>query len=175
MWVWTPARSVQVLEKGEEYPSPRQTGMVPASTPSRKGRHMTKTKKKQHLLVSIRGAKEALAAAKGGAHIADVEYPASALGTPYPLNIHAVRGRLNKAGYKKVAVSTNIGEVKSVRASSCQAALGVATAGADLMKFGLAEQSPEAACYLAESIVRTVRKFHRGKKLFSRRFSWTTT
>lgn len=43
------------------------------------------------LLVSVRGPKEALAAAEGGAHIADVEYPASALGTPYPLNIKAVR------------------------------------------------------------------------------------
>ena len=42
------------------------------------------------LLVSVRGPNEALAAAEGGAHIADVEYPASALGTPYPLNIWAV-------------------------------------------------------------------------------------
>ena len=31
------------------------------------------------LLVSVRGPDEALAAAKGGAHIADVEYPGSAL------------------------------------------------------------------------------------------------
>ena len=34
----------------------------------------------QRLLVSVRGPNEAVAAAKGGAHIADVEYPASALG-----------------------------------------------------------------------------------------------
>ena len=54
----------------------------------------------QKLLVSIRGPKEAIAAAKDGAHIADVEYPASALGTPYPLNIYSVRNRLNKAKYK---------------------------------------------------------------------------
>jgi len=46
---------------------------------------------RQRLLVSIRGRNEALAAVQGGAHIADVEYPASALGTPYPLNIMAVR------------------------------------------------------------------------------------
>ena len=39
---------------------------------------------KGELLVSIRGPVEALAAAKGGAKIAYVEYPASALGTPYP-------------------------------------------------------------------------------------------
>ena len=44
------------------------------------------------------------------------------------------------------------------------AALGVAVAGADLIKFGLAEQSPEAAAYLGDSIVRTVRKFARGRK-----------
>ena len=88
----------------------------------------------QRLLVSVRGPKEALAAIKGGAQIADVEYPASALGTPYPLNIMTVRNRLNKAGYKKIPVSTNIGEVPGVRASSCQAALGVSTSGADLIK-----------------------------------------
>ena len=33
----------------------------------------------QRLLVSVRGSKEALAAVRGGAQIADVEYPASAL------------------------------------------------------------------------------------------------
>ena len=113
---------------------------------------------KQRLLVSVRGPVEALRAAKAGAMIADVEYPASALGTPYPLNIASVRGRLNRAKLSKVAVSTNIGEVQAVRASACQAALGVAVAGADLIKFGLAEQSPEAAAYLGDSIVRTVRK-----------------
>lgn len=107
---------------------------------------------------------EALRAAKAGAMIADVEYPASALGTPYPLNIAAVRGRLNRAKLSRVAVSTNIGEVQAVRASACQAALGVAVAGADLIKFGLAEQSPEAAAYLGSSIVRTVRKLARGRK-----------
>lgn len=36
----------------------------------------------QRLLVSVRGPDEAVAAAKGGAHIADAEYPGSALGTP---------------------------------------------------------------------------------------------
>ncbi len=119
---------------------------------------------KQQLLVSIRGKKEALAAARGGALIADVEYPASALGTPYPLNIAAVRDGLNRAGFKRVGVSTNIGEVQSVRAAACQAALGVAVAGADLIKFGLAEQSPDAAAYLSKSIVRTVRSLAGAKK-----------
>jgi len=45
----------------------------------------------QRLLVSVRGPQEAIAAIRGGAHIADVEYPASALGTSYPLNILTVR------------------------------------------------------------------------------------
>lgn len=36
------------------------------------------------LLVSVRGPNEAVEAAKGGAHIADVEFPGSALGTLYP-------------------------------------------------------------------------------------------
>jgi len=115
-------------------------------------------KPNQRLLVSIRGPREALSAAKGGAQIADVEYPVSALGTPYPLNIAAVRDRLNRKGFRRVLVSTNIGEVQTVRASACQAALGVAAAGADLIKFGLAEQSLASASYLAKSIVRTVRQ-----------------
>lgn len=121
----------------------------------------------QRLLVSIRGPKEAIEAAKGGAQIADVEYPASALGTPYPLNIFSVRNRLNKTGFNNVLVSTNIGEVQQIRASSCQAALGVSIAGADLIKFGLAEQSLESAIYLADNIVRTVKKLSgKSKKLF---------
>lgn len=120
----------------------------------------------QRLLVSVRGPKEALAAIKGGAHIADAEYPASALGTPYPLNIMTVRNRLNRMGYKNIPVSTNIGEVPGVRASSCQAALGVATAGADLIKCGMAELPYEAAVYLGKQLVRTVRKFYPKKKIY---------
>ena len=120
----------------------------------------------QKLLVSIRGSMEALIAAKGGALIADVEYPASALGTPYPLNILSVRNQLNKAGYKKVLVSTNIGEKQNERANACQAALGVATAGADLIKCGLAELNLEAAIYLGDSIIRNVKKFHQKKKVY---------
>jgi uncharacterized protein (UPF0264 family) len=118
------------------------------------------------LLVSVRGPVEALVAARGGAHIADVEYPASALGTPYPLNIAAVRSRLNRAGLKNVLVSTNIGEVPHERANACQAALGVATAGADLIKFGLGELPLEAAVYQGREIVRTVRKWYPRRKLY---------
>lgn len=45
------------------------------------------------LLVSVRGPQEALAAAEGAAHIADVEYPASALGSSYALNIKGNRAK----------------------------------------------------------------------------------
>lgn len=122
---------------------------------------------RQRLLVSIRGPVEALAAARGGAQIADVEYPASALGTPYPFNIALTRSRLNSARFRGVAVSTNIGEVQDVRASACQAALGVAVSGADLIKFGLAGQAPEAANYLASKIVQTVHAYSpKPKRLF---------
>jgi hypothetical protein len=121
---------------------------------------------KPRLLVSVRGPLEAVAAAMGGAHIADAEYPASALGTPYPLNIMAVRNRLNKAGYGRVLVSTNIGEMQHGRAHACQAALGVATAGADLIKFGLAELPLEAAIYQGREIVRTVRQWYPKKRLY---------
>jgi hypothetical protein len=119
----------------------------------------------QKLLISVRGPLEALEAAKGGAHIADVEYPASALGTPYPLNILAIRSKLNQARYRKVLVSTNIGEKQHDRASACQAALGVATAGADIVKCGLAELPLEAAVYQGESLVRAIKKFYPKKKV----------
>jgi len=112
-------------------------------------------KHKQRLLVSIRGKKEALAAVKGGAHIADVEFPASALGTPYPLNIRMVRNALPK----RIAVSTNIGEEQISRANACQAALGVALAGADIVKLGLAKMPLGEAKDFGPAIVRTVKKW----------------
>ncbi|MHC4091727.1 MAG: (5-formylfuran-3-yl)methyl phosphate synthase, partial [Planctomycetota bacterium] len=118
------------------------------------------------LLVSVRGPTEALAAAQGGAHIADVEYPASALGTPYPLNIKAVRDRLDDAGFKGVPISTNIGEDQPNRGTACQAALGVALAGANYVKCGLAGLDPKAAAYLGRSLVRTVREWFPAKKVY---------
>jgi uncharacterized protein (UPF0264 family) len=120
---------------------------------------------KQRLLISVRGYREAIEIAKGGAHIADVEYPVSALGTPYPLNIQRVRNSLDRAGYKKVLVSTNIGEKQYDRASACQAALGVVTAGVDIIKCGLAELPYKAAVYQGQSLVRTVKRFYPQKKV----------
>lgn len=117
------------------------------------------------LLVSVRGFIEALEAARGGADIADVEYPASALGTPYPLNIAAVRNGLRRSGFARTLISTNIGEQQTNRSTACQAALGVATAGADIIKCGLAELPLEAATYQAATIVRTVKHFYRSRKV----------
>lgn len=119
----------------------------------------------QRLLVSVRGPIEADAAACGGAMIVDVEFPASALGTPYPLNVAAVKTRV-KTKYPRVAISTNTGEIQHERANACQAALGIATAGADLIKFGLAELSLRAATYQGREIIRTVRKWCPKKKLY---------
>lgn len=118
------------------------------------------------LLVSVRGPVEAIAAAEGGAGIADVEFPGTALGTPYPLNIKAVRDRLNESGFENTFVSTNIGEKQSGRSTACQAALGVATAGADYVKCGLAELEPKAAAYLGRTLVRTVRDWWPEKKVY---------
>lgn len=111
--------------------------------------------RRQRLLVSIRGKTEARAAVKGGAHIVDVEFPASALGTPYPLNIRAVRNAMPK----RVAVSTNIGEEQPGRSTACQAALGVAYAGADIVKLGLAKMSLGEAKEFGPALVRTVKKW----------------
>ena len=71
---------------------------------------------RQRLLVSIRGKNEALEAVRGGAHIADAEYPMSALGTQYPLNIHAIRTSVPKA----IPVSTNIGEKQFIWSTAAQ-------------------------------------------------------
>lgn len=120
----------------------------------------------QKLLVSVRGPIEAIEAAKGGAHIADVEYPASALGTPYPLNILAVRNRLDRNGFKRIKISTNIGEEQKVRSSSCQAALGVALAGADYIKLGFAGLNYKEAVELGDDIVRTIQKWFPKKKVY---------
>lgn len=116
---------------------------------------------RQRLLVSIRGKKEALSAYRGGAHIIDVEYPASALGTPYPLNIKTVRSTIPK----KIPIATNIGEEQGIRSSSCQAALGVALAGADIIKAGLANYDFKEAEYLCKSIVRTIKTWFPKKQV----------
>ena len=118
------------------------------------------------LLVSVRGPDEAVAAAKGGAHIADLEYPGSALGTPYPLNIKAVRQRLDAEGFAKIPISTNIGEDQPVRSTACQAALGVAVAGADYVKCGFAGLDPKAASYVGRNLVRTVKEWCPGRKVY---------
>lgn len=120
----------------------------------------------QRLLVSVRGSNEALEAIKGGAHIADVEYPASALGTPYPLNIRAVREKLDKNGFTTIPISTNIGEEQNNRSNSCQAALGVALAGADYIKLGFAGLDYDEAVKLGNNLVRTVKYWFPNKKVY---------
>ena len=115
----------------------------------------------QKLLVSVRGKREALAAVYGGAQIADVEFPASALGTPYPLNIKAVRIALPKS----VAVATNIGEEQPGRSTACQAALGVALAGADIVKVGLGRIPLGEAEEFGPALVRTVKTWFPKKQL----------
>jgi len=123
---------------------------------------MRKNTMKQKLLVSIRGPREALSAYKGEADIIDVEYPASALGTPYPLNIRAVRNAVPK----KIEIATNIGEEQRERRSTaCQAVLGVGLAGADIIKAGLAGYTYKEARYLGANIVRTVKCWFPDKKV----------
>lgn len=118
------------------------------------------------LLVSVRGPKEAIAAAKGGAHILDAEYPGSALGTVYPLNIASIRSGLNRNGFSRRSISTNIGEQQTVRSTACQAALGVATAGATLVKCGLAKYDLSEAKYLGDGLARTVKRWYPRTKVY---------
>jgi (5-formylfuran-3-yl)methyl phosphate synthase len=110
---------------------------------------------RQRLLVSVRGPNEARAAVAGGAHIIDAEHPKSALGTVHPGNIHRIR----TVTTKRLAVSTNIGEVQNVWSTAAQAALGVAVAGADIIKIGLAGLPPSKAARLMGDIYRQMRFF----------------
>jgi uncharacterized protein (UPF0264 family) len=112
------------------------------------------------LSVGVRGKTEAIAAVEGGAHIVDVEYPAAALGTPYPLNILAVR----EAVPASIPVATNIGGEQPGRSTACQAALGVALAGADIVKLGLAKMPLGEAKEFGPALVRTVKKWFAAKK-----------
>jgi uncharacterized protein (UPF0264 family) len=115
---------------------------------------------RQRLLVSVRGPNDARAAVAGGAHIIDAEYPKSALGTVHPGNIHRIR----MATPKRLAVSTNIGEVQYVWSTAAQAALGVALAGADIIKVGLGGLPPSKATRLMGDISRQMGFFFRNPK-----------
>jgi uncharacterized protein (UPF0264 family) len=114
----------------------------------------------QRLLVSVRGPNEARAAVAGGAHIIDAEYPKSALGTVHPGNIHRIR----TVTPDTLAVSTNIGEVQNVWSTAAQAALGVAVAGADIIKVGLAGLPASKAARLMGDISRQMRFFFRSPR-----------
>jgi len=115
---------------------------------------------RQRLLVSVRGPNDARSAVAGGAHIIDAEYPKSALGTVHPGNIHRVRAITPK----RLAVSTNIGEVQNVWSTAAQAALGVALAGADIIKVGLGGLPPSKATRLMGDISRQTRFFFRSPR-----------
>jgi (5-formylfuran-3-yl)methyl phosphate synthase len=127
----------------------------------------------QRLMVKVRGPREALQAVRGGAQIVQAEYPGSILGTTYPLNILAIREKLMGAGYVHALVATSIGEKPLDRALACQAALGAATAGADVVVFGIAELPLKAAVYLGDSVVRTVKKIYPLKKVIPAVFADT--
>lgn len=109
------------------------------------------------LLVSARGPNEAEEAARGGAAFVDVAIPGSPFGTPYPLNLWSTKGRLVSERLAHLRVSTLIGAERTSRAALAQAALGVCAAGADAVRVAIVEQTLEAAAYLLDSIVRTVR------------------
>ncbi|MEN6336921.1 MAG: (5-formylfuran-3-yl)methyl phosphate synthase [Phycisphaerales bacterium] len=114
----------------------------------------------QRMLVGVRGKTEALAAVRGGVHIVDVEYPAASLGTPYPLNILAVRESVPL----DIPIATNIGGEQLGRSTACQAALGVALAGADIIKLGLAKMPVGEATEFGPALIRTVKKWFPGKR-----------
>ena len=76
------------------------------------------------------------------------------------MNIQTVR----KALPKEIAISTNIGEEQISHANACQAALGVALAGADIVKLGLANMPLDEAREFGPALVRTVKKWFPKKK-----------
>jgi len=112
----------------------------------------------QKLLVSVRGKIEALEAIKGGAKIVDAENPDSSLGKVYPLNIATIKKASSK--HKGVTVSTNIGEKQLNRRTACQSVLGVATAGADTVKVGMALLTKDRIELLSGRVTRTVKRWY---------------
>jgi len=125
----------------------------------------------QRLLVSVRGRNEALEAVKGGAKIVDAENPDSALGKVYPLNIATIKKASLK--HKGVTVSTNIGEKQLNRRTACQSALGVATAGADTIKVGMASLRNDQVKLLTDTVTRTIKYWYREKKVIPAFFADT--
>jgi len=114
------------------------------------------------LLVSVRGKKEAIEALRGGAHIIDAEYPVSALGTQYPLNIVAIRSVVPPY----ILIATNIGEKQFRWATAAQAALGVALAGADIIKVGFGGvRKIDNVIYVMTQVVRNVHYWFPSKSL----------
>ncbi len=124
---------------------------------------------RQRLLVSVRGKNDAIEAVKGGAHIIDAEYPGSALGTCYPANIFTIR----KHTPKDRQVSTNIGEKQFIWSTAGQAAVGVAYAGADIIKIGLGDLTEAKAKRVMRNVAHQVRFFFKNntKKLISTLFA----
>lgn len=119
-------------------------------------------------MISVRGKKEAVTAIKGGADIIDAEYPFSALGSAYPLNIRAIRQvtPLDKM------VSTNIGEKQYRWSTSAQAALGVAVAGADVIKVGLGGlRTFESSFVVMDRVVRNVKYWFPNKAMITTLFA----
>ncbi|MBL7995822.1 hypothetical protein JNM05_10680 [bacterium] len=117
----------------------------------------------QKLLVSVRGPKEALVAIVGGARIVDAEYPESALGKVYPLNIATIKSLALK--HKGITVSTNIGEKQLNRKTACQMGLGVATAGADIIKIGMAGLNRDKVEMLTDRVSRTIKHWYPRSKV----------
>jgi hypothetical protein len=124
---------------------------------------------RQRLLVSVRGKNDTIEAVKGGAHIIDAEYPGSALGTCYPANIFAIR----KYTPDNCQVSTNIGEKQFVWSTAGQAAVGVAYAGADIIKVGLGDLSETKAKTVMRNVAHQIRFFFKDnpKKIITTLFA----
>ena len=75
-----------------------------------------------------------------------------------------VRRVLAEALPPEILVATNIGSEQIGRSTACQAALGVALAGADIIKLGLAKMPLGEAQEFGPALIRTVRKWFPTKK-----------
>ena len=93
------------------------------------------------------------------------------MGKVYPLNIARIKGVASK--HKGIAVSTNIGEKQPNRRTACQSALGVATAGADIVKVGIAKLPEKRVQLLTERVTRTVKFWYPRKKVIPAFFADT--
>lgn len=115
------------------------------------------------LLVSVMNEREALEAARGGAHIIDVKNPKEgSLGASFPRVIRRVR----EVTPKDIEISATIGDLPNLPGTASLAALGAAASGAEYVKAGLyGPKTLTEAMVLMKEVCRAVKDYNSALKV----------